>query len=78
MSDRAARDDSRAALRIWQLLTLSIYWLGIVSIWGGLDMIILPATIWAQLGGAANLGILLAILVWSARSRRSSSSRRSG
>ena len=55
--------DSRAALPIWQLVTLSIYWFGIVIIWGGLNKIILPAMIGAQPGGAENLGILLAILV---------------
>ena len=55
--------DSRASLPIWQLVTLSIYWFGIVIIWGGLNKIILPAMIEDQPGGAANLGILLAILV---------------
>jgi MFS family permease len=55
--------DSRAALPIWQLVTLSVYWFGIVIIWGGLNKIILPAMIEDQPGGAANLGILLAILV---------------
>ena len=55
--------DSRTALPIWQLVTLSIYWFGIVIIWGGLNKIILPAMIEDQPGGAANLGVLLAIIV---------------
>ena len=55
--------DSRPALPLWQLVTLSIYWFGIVIIWGGLNKIILPAMIADQPGGAANLGVLLAILV---------------
>jgi MFS family permease len=55
--------DSRRALPLWQLVTLSIYWFGIVIIWGGLNKIILPAMIQDQPGGAENLGSLLAILV---------------
>jgi MFS family permease len=59
----AQHPESRPALPIWQLVTLSIYWFGIVIIWGGLNKIILPAMIQDQPGGAENLGILLAILV---------------
>jgi MFS family permease len=55
--------DLRRALPLWQLVTLSIYWFGIVIIWGGLNKIILPAMIADQPGGAENLGVLLAILV---------------
>lgn len=55
--------DSRPALPLTQLVTLSVYWFGIVIIWGGLNKIILPAMIADQPGGAANLGALLAILV---------------
>jgi MFS family permease len=55
--------DSRSALPLWQLVTLSVYWFGIVIIWGGLNKIILPAMIADQPGGAENLGVLLAILV---------------
>jgi len=55
--------DLKRALPLWQLVTLSIYWFGIVIIWGGLNKIILPAMIEDQPGGAENLGILLAILV---------------
>lgn len=36
------RVDSRAALPLSQLLTLSIYWLGIQTIWGGLTIIVIP------------------------------------
>ena len=56
-------EDARRPLPLSQLLTLSIYWFGIVIIWGGLNKIILPAMIEDQPGGAANLGVLLAILV---------------
>ena len=55
--------DSKSVLPLWQLVTLSVYWFGIVIIWGGLNKIILPAMIEDQPGGAENLGILLAILV---------------
>jgi MFS family permease len=34
---------SRQALPLSQLLTLSIYWLGIQTIWGGLTIIVIPA-----------------------------------
>jgi len=56
--DRPAR-----ALPLTQLVTLSIYWFGIVIIWGGLNKIILPAMIGRQPGGAENLGVLLAVVV---------------
>ena len=55
--------DPKRALPLWQLVTLSVYWFGIVIIWGGLNKIILPAMIEDQPGGSENLGILLAILV---------------
>ncbi len=51
------------ALPLTQLVTLSIYWFGIVIIWGGLNKIILPAMIGRQPGGTENLGVLLAIVV---------------
>ena len=38
-----AGDGSRRALPLSQLLTLSIYWLGIQTIWGGLTIIVIPA-----------------------------------
>ena len=55
--------DAKRSLPLWQLVTLSIYWFGIVIIWGGLNKIILPAMIAEQPGGEANLGLLLAIIV---------------
>lgn len=58
-----AHGGSRAPLPLSQLLTLSIYWFGIVIIWGGLNKIILPAMIARQPGGAENLGVLIAIVV---------------
>lgn len=41
MTDTARRG-SRPALPLSQLLTLSIYWLGIQTIWGGLTIIVIP------------------------------------
>ena len=38
----SARGGSRRALPLSQLLTLSIYWLGITVIWGGLQIIVIP------------------------------------
>jgi MFS family permease len=58
-----AREQPSGSLPLSQLITLSIYWFGIVIIWGGLNKIILPAMIADQPGGAANLGVLLAIIV---------------
>jgi MFS family permease len=55
-------DQTTRPLPISQLVTLSIYWFGIVIIWGGLNKIILPAMIGRQPGGAENLGALLAIV----------------
>ena len=34
--------ESRRSLPLSQLLTLSIYWLGIQTIWGGLTIIVIP------------------------------------
>jgi MFS family permease len=42
MSDPGPTSDGRQRLPFHQLLTLSIYWLGIQTIWGGLNVIILP------------------------------------
>ena len=58
-----ASGPERAPLPLSQLVTLSIYWFGIVLIWGGLNKFILPTMIEAQPGGEANLGALMAILV---------------
>lgn len=54
---------ARRPLPLTQLVTLSVYWFGIVIIWGGLNKIILPAMIERLPGGAENLGLLLAITV---------------
>lgn len=56
-------NDGRTALPLRQLVTLSVYWFGIVTIWNGLGKIILPITIQNQPGGEENLGTRLAILV---------------
>jgi len=52
-----------AALPLQQLITLSIYWFGIVLIWGGLNKIIVPTMIADLPGGEENLGVLIAIVV---------------
>ena len=44
--------DSKPTLPLWQLVTLSIYWFGIVIIWGGLNKIIdLCIPVYGQEGG---------------------------
>lgn len=55
-------DADRAAPRLpfSQLLTLSVYWFGILTIWGGLNGVILPARVDAI--DPANVGVLLAIM----------------
>ena len=50
----------RRALPFSQLLTLSIYWFGILTIWGGLIGVILPTRVNAI--DPANVGILLALM----------------
>jgi len=60
MSDPGRRSDDRQRLPFQQLLTLSIYWLGIQTIWGGLNVIILPGRADDISRGTA--GTLLAIL----------------
>jgi MFS family permease len=52
-----------AALPLQQLITLSIYWFGIVLIWGGLNKIIVPTMIGDLPGGEENLGVLMALVV---------------
>jgi MFS family permease len=42
MTDARPEQPSRASLPLSQLLTLSIYWLGIQTIWGGLNITIIP------------------------------------
>ena len=58
-----APGQDRAPLPLSQLVTLSVYWFGIVIVWGGLNKIILPAMIKAQPGGEENLGLLMAVIV---------------
>ena len=38
----ATAEPARVRLPMSQLLTLSIYWLGILTIWGGLDTVVIP------------------------------------
>lgn len=53
--------DERPSLPLRQLLTLSIYWLGIQTIWGGLNTIVIPQRIDALNPGAQ--GVLLALII---------------
>ncbi len=62
MTGTASRP-GRRPLPLSQLVTLSIYWFGIVLIWGGLNKFILPTMIKALPGGEENLGSLMALLV---------------
>jgi MFS family permease len=43
MGERATATPRQQLLPLRQLLTLSIYWLGIQTIWGGLNQIVVPA-----------------------------------
>ncbi len=52
--------DNRELLPFSHLLKLSIYWLGIQALWGGINSIILPARIDAI--DPANAGVLLALI----------------
>jgi Na+/melibiose symporter-like transporter len=52
--------DGRRALPFSQLLTLSVYWFGILTIWGGLIGVILPTRVNAI--DPANVGLLLALM----------------
>lgn len=52
---------TQRALPLRQLVTLSIYWLGIQTIWGGLNTIIIPQRIDALNPGAQ--GVLLALII---------------
>ena len=42
MTSAAMGEPMRGRLPMSQLLTLSIYWLGILTIWGGLDNVVIP------------------------------------
>ena len=52
---------TQRALPLRQLFTLSIYWLGIQTIWGGLNTIVIPQRIDALNPGAQ--GVLLALII---------------
>jgi len=60
MTEPERQIEDRPQLPFQQLLTLSIYWLGIQAIWGGLNVIILPGRADDLSRGTA--GTLLAIL----------------
>ncbi len=51
----------QAALPLRQLLSLSVYWLGIQTIWGGLNTIVIPQRIDALNPGSQ--GLLLALII---------------
>jgi MFS family permease len=57
----ADRQPSRQALPLSQLVTLSIYWLGIQTIWGGLNITIIPGRL-DELGRDTQ-GTMLAIIM---------------
>ena len=57
----ARPEPTQRALPLSQLLTLSIYWLGIQTIWGGLNTIVIPQRIDALNPGAQ--GVLLAVII---------------
>ena len=60
MSDASRPDAAQpAALPLRQLLTLSVYWFGIQTIWGGLNTVVLPDRLDAL--GPEVSGSLLAI-----------------
>jgi MFS family permease len=61
MSDARTQPSARGALPLTQLVTLSIYWLGIQTIWGGLNTIVIPQRIDALNPGAQ--GVLLAVII---------------
>jgi len=52
----------RPALPLRQLVTLTVYWFGIVTIWNGLGKIVIPLLIKSFPGGEANYGTLIVIL----------------
>ncbi len=60
MGERAGAALRGANLPLQQLLTLSIYWLGIQAIWGGLNLVVIPARLDAINPGAT--GTLMGLL----------------
>jgi len=59
----AAAEPMRGRLPLSQLLTLSIYWLGILTIWGGLDNIVIPQRLLdLDRGSAGSLQAIIALV----------------
>ena len=61
MTDPSLQRASRLALPLSQLVTLSIYWFGIQTIWGGLNIVIIPGRL-DDLNRETQ-GILLAVVM---------------
>ena len=59
----AAAVPMRSRLPLSQLLTLSIYWLGILTIWGGLDSVVIPQRLLdLDRGSAGSLQAVIAVV----------------
>ena len=59
----AAAEPMRGRLPLSQLLTLSIYWLGILTIWGGLDSVVIPQRLLdLDRGSAGTLQAIIAVV----------------
>ncbi len=59
----AAAEPRRGRLPLSQLLTLSIYWLGILTIWGGLDSVVIPQRLLdLDRGSAGSLQAIIAVV----------------
>jgi MFS family permease len=59
-ADRAAGQTPRTPLLLRHLLTLSIYWLGVTTIWAGLNSIVIPARL--DEINPERVGLLLAVI----------------
>ena len=58
-----AAEPMRGRLPLSQLLTLSIYWLGILTIWGGLDSVVIPQRLLdLDRGSAGSLQAIIAVV----------------
>lgn len=59
----ATAEPMRGRLPLSQLLTLSIYWLGILTIWGGLDSVVIPQRLLdLDRGSAGSLQAIIAVV----------------
>jgi MFS family permease len=59
----AAAEPTRGRLPLSQLLTVSIYWLGILTIWGGLDSVVIPQRLLdLDRGSAGTLQAIIAVV----------------